>query len=306
MGPLEFLTSASQFRIGLVLGAFALALVVAAAFLGRRPGLPVAGVAGAAAMYLAVEQSGDLRRGFPVPGALPLGIVLAGVGAELAARRTRRPVPVALAALPGAVVTAGALVGLETWVRVLVAGFGAIGGALVADVDARDHAGITPVLWLVTVAGVYWTVPDTEAARAVFGATLPLAVVGWPLRIGRFGPGGAVALACALGWVIGQGGAGRPGAVVGGVATVGVFALEPVARHLLGRHRTEMHPLSDAYVVVVHCACVAAASRWAGLAVTPGAAGTRLLVFAPVAVALAAGITTVPAALARRGPPVQP
>jgi hypothetical protein len=87
--------------------------------------------------------------------------------------------------------------------------------------------------------------------------------------------------------VLGQDGAGRAGAVVGGAATLGLFVLDPVV------HRVRAH-LRDLDVRVgtvwaspiAHFLCALAAARWAGLAHDASTACLRLAVILPFAVAL--------------------
>lgn len=303
MNPVPFLTESSEFRAGLAYGILA-TLAIAAIARARRPRMPVAGFAFAAATLVAVARTGTFAGGRRMPAWVALGAVVALVLVELAARIARSIVLSALAALPGALITAGALIGVDTWVRACVAVFAAVGAALVADVDRADEMGVAPAMWLTVVAGVYFTVPDTEAARAAIGAAIPLALLGWPMRFARLGAGGAAASTCALGWIIGQGGAPRPGAVVGGIASLGVFALEPLLRRA-GRRgvHVDATPLTVGYVTAAHLACVAAASRWAGLAHEAQAATGRLMVFLPVAVALTLGIDAIAATQAHRAPP---
>jgi len=309
VGPLHFLTDATQFRNGVIAGVCGTAVVALIAFGTRRRSLPLAGAAFAVGACIALDRSGIVAHNRHLPVAMFAGVALAGVCAELAWWVWSKPALVAVACLPGAVVTAGAVVGADVWARLAVAGFAAVGGALAADFDEHDQLGIAPMLWLATVAGVYWTVPDTEAARAVLGVAIFVAVLGWPLRIARFGVGGAVASACVVGWVIGQGGYPRPGAVIGGVATIGLFALEPIARRLRPNERIVFDArkvLLAACLVIVHVACVAAGSRWAGLARDRGPAALRVLAFAPVALALTFALAPVSVALADRESPTLP
>jgi hypothetical protein len=307
VGPLHVLTNASQFRNGVVAGLLVAAAVAAVAFASGRRRLPLAGPAFALGALGALACSVNVAHDQPLPSGVLAGALLASACAELAWSVWPNPVAIALASLPGAVVTAGAVVGGDVWTRVMVAAFAAVGGALAVDFDEHDRLGVGPSLWLLTVAGVYWTVPDTEAARAVLGVAIAVALLGWPLRLARLGVGGAVASMCVLGWVIGQGGWPRAGAVVGGIATIGLFALEPIARRL----RPDEHIDFDARevllatcIAVVHLACVAAGSRWAGLARDRGPAALRLLAFTPVALALTFALAPVSVALADRESPV--
>jgi len=309
VGPLHFLTNADQFRNGVVAGICVVAAVSLVSFGARRRSLPLAGAAFAVGACVALDRSGVVAHNRHLPAGMIAGVVLAGLCAELAWWVWANPALVALAAVPGAVVTAGAVVGADGWARLAVVAFAAAGGALVADFDGRDRLGVTPALWLATVGGVYWTVPDTEAARAVLGAAILVAVLGWPLRIARFGVGGAVASACVVGWVIGQGGYPRPGAVIGGVATIGLFAWEPLVRRLRPSERIAFgarDALLAACLATVHVACVTVASRWAGLAHDRGPAALRLLAFAPVALALTFALAPVSAVLADRESPTPP
>ena len=147
-------------------------------------------------------------------------------------------------------------------------------------------------MWLITVGAVYSTVPDTEAARVVLGAAIPVACLGLPFLYARFGTGGAAASVCVLGWVIGQDGLGRPGAVVGAVATIGLFALEPLVRSLRdrARGRPSRREIPIVPAVTVHLGCALAAARWAGLAHGADEAALRLAVILPFALLLTAGV----------------
>jgi hypothetical protein len=307
--PLHLLTHAPQFRNGIVAGTGLAAIVAVAAFGARRRGLPLAGAAFALGACIALDRSGTVAHGRHLPVGVIAGALLASVCAELAWSVRPNVALLALACLPGAVVTAGAIVGADGWTRVLVAAFAAGGGALVVDFETHDRLGLAPILWLFTVAGVYWTVPDTEAARAVLGVAIAVAVLGWPLRLARLGIGGAVASTCLLGWVIGQGGWPRAGAVVGGIATIGLFALSPLVRRLRPHERIAVgahEALLAGCLACVHLACVAASSRWAGLARDRGPAALRLLAFAPVALALTFALAPVSALLADREPTTPP
>ena len=65
------------------------------------------------------------------------------------------------------------------WARTLVTVAVAAGATLVTEFDdtwRRDAIGVT--LFVVTAAGVYATVPDTELVGAVLGASLPLLLLG--------------------------------------------------------------------------------------------------------------------------------
>jgi hypothetical protein len=311
LGPIRLLVSSHQFRTGLVAGLVAALAVCVGASLAKRRPLTLAGLAFVGAGYVALARSGHVAQHRHVPLVLLAGAALAFVLTELA--RLIRPAPwfIAFAAAPGAIVTAGALVGVPGWIRVAVAAFGAIGGACLGEFDELHRLqGISPLMWLITVGAVYSTVPDTEAARAIIGVAVPVALLGWPALYGRFGTGGAAASACMLGWVIGQGGAGRPGSVVGALGTIGLFALEPFVRGVRTNGRTPSGASSDTRrafelvpLVAAHLAVALAAARWAGLAHAAGTATLRLLIVVPFGLLLTRLLDAGRATRARETPP---
>ncbi len=259
---------------------------------GRRIG--VIGLTGPAWVVASVVVLGG-HLGYPViddlPGALLGGLTVLFVAGELA-ERTPNPKLIGITlAVPGAL-----LVGFAEpfpgpgWVRPLVIGVVAVAGPLAADFDRRaGRLGVGPALWLLTVAGLYWTVPDTERVRPLIGAAVPLAVTGWPGRTSRMGGGGICAAVGLFVWVAGIEGRGRPGSIVGAAASLGLFVAEPLGRALT---RRRWQPLSKAVslpvfalsVVGAHFLMVAYASRVVGFADTGGDALLWLVPLLPVAV----------------------
>ena len=269
----------SEFATGFWFGLIALAVGLALAFprRGRRP-IDAAGLLFSVAFALALQQTLGL------PGALALGLVgLAGAGAISRLPMLGRLGPIL--AVPGAwLVVSGCGLVLERWTWMLAGVAIVIGGWLLADFDARwQREDLGPVLLAISMAGIYFTVPDTEHALVALGASLPLAFLGWPWPLASLGRAGAYAATGSLLWIVVTGGFGRSSAVVGGVACLGLFAVEPVTRLLDrgGRSMLECLPRGRRGAVIVaflHLALVYIAAR---------VAGTRRTVAEAAAIALA-------------------
>jgi len=220
-------------------------------------------------------------------------------------RRRERPPAVAGLALALAAVAGLALAGAPAdpgppW-PVLVAAAAAVAAALAAFDRRWAGLGLPPVLLAVTAAGIWATVPDVEAALVLLGACLPMAVLGRPGPLaGRasgpaplaFGVAGSVAVAGVLVWVVATGGAGRPGSVVGGLACLGLLAVEPAVRLLDPGRRSPLDPLERRpglawAALAAQLVLVALAARVVG---RPERAATALvLAAAELGLALAAG-----------------
>jgi hypothetical protein len=250
---------------------------------------------------------------------LLLGVVALAVGLLLARAGRRRP---ALAAGPvpvhGLLFAAAFVAGLALapgpavpgwpppngWALAAAAVVALAAGPLLAGVDARSSGrGLGPVLLAVTFAGIWSTVPDTEAALVALGAALPLALLGWPWPLASLGRAGSWAVAGSLGWVVATGGAGRPSAVVGGAACLGLLAVEPVARRLDRERRSVLRcvpggPLGAVVVAAVQLGLVYVAARVAGT--RPTLAGAAAVAGAELAAGVALTLA-VTAAGARRG-----
>lgn len=230
--------------------AFALlALLVA----GRALSVRQWGSAGAVATIGALVGVAAIGR---VPMALVAGIVVLA-GAGWAAARWSWVVG-AVAVVPGAVLVAIA-VGATTpsspqWVRI-VAGVAAGLTALSCRDFDETWPRLTGACLAVSAVGVYVTVPDTEAARALVGAAGVSVLLGLAPEA-RPGPAGSAAIAGMIAWNVGVGGWPRPGAVVGGVACAGVLVLGPLLR------RAHTPP---AMTIAVHVVLVAIVARVAGL-----------------------------------------
>jgi hypothetical protein len=284
------LLTSPETAAGLLFGLVALAVGLVVAFARRdtpAPTVPVVGLLFAAAVALGLRQTLGL------PGGLALGLVaLAGAGLV----PVGGPLAPALA-VPGAWLVAASSGLADGRLRLLVGAAVVAGGFLLANFDARwRHRGLAPVLLAVSVVGVYTTVPDTEPAMVALGAALPLALLGWPWPLGCVGRAGAYAATGALLWVVAVGGVGRGSAVVGGVACLGLLAVEPAARLLAPGRGSVLEHLPDGRwgavaVAVVHLGLVYVAARVAGLRSTVAEAAVIASVELAAAVLLALAAT---------------
>jgi hypothetical protein len=198
--------------------------------------------------------------------ALVVGLVLLA-GGEWLARDVgwcRR----ALWLVPGAVVVGASLPdGWPLWMRVLAVAAAAVGGSLAVATD-RAGPSVTPALFAIGAVGVYFCVPDTETAAVLVGALL--AGTAWLFVSRARAAVGVSALTGLFAWIAVDGGVGRPGSVVGGLACLGLVLLLPVTR-ALPRRRSWLVVL-----LVLQAALVAYESRvaggetrgWAALALT--------------------------------------
>lgn len=116
----------------------------------------------------------------------------------------------------------------RVWVAMGGLGLAALGAP---RLDAWAGRGITSGIALVTVAGLYLGPPETEA---ILGLALALGVLWVAELTGRAKADGFVVmlLSVVLVWAAIWGAASRPGAVIGGVAMLGLFLVGPIARSL--------------------------------------------------------------------------
>lgn len=291
--------SEPEFQTGLVIGSIALAVGLAVCALWRRRTdrpAPIGGLLLAGAALVAVERADATVA--EVVGPL---VVLAAIG--LGADLWPLPAPVlAVLALPGAWwLAAESSTRPETWIEPLLVVVVAVGGAGLASFDrAHRRSAIGLPMVLITVAGAYSTLPDTEQALAVLGVSVPIALAGWPLRLLAIGHAGALATAGALAFTVAQGGVGRPRAMVAGAGCVGLLVVEPIARWLTGRSKGR-RPIAASLLILLtgHLLVVAFVARVAGLRSTT--AEVALLTVGALLVALLATVVS----MALSAPPEQ-
>src|SRR5205085_2473471 len=131
-------------------------------------------------------------------------------------------------------------------------------------------AGWSLPFYAISVAGVYFTVPDTERALALLGVAIPLALLGWPVAFASLGSGGAYAAVGALIWTAASESSGREASFVGAIGCLGLLVADPMAR-ALGRRRASLldfvprRASSVVFVGAIHLGLVFIASRIAGL-----------------------------------------
>lgn len=278
-------------RLGVVIAVLGLPLGVAWR-VGRGTAAPVAGLLIAVGALIGL---GHVAVAPTQPDALPNAVVI-GVSilavAGLISTTSRAPALVAVLAAAGAfeLATMGGLPPVM-WLRVLVVVVVPVAGMGMASFDRRwGNVGAGPVLFLLSIAGVYATVPETLHVSVVLGVAAPVAVLGLS-RLARLGSAGAYALAGLLVWTAAIDGATRPSSIVAALGCLGLLIVDPVARRLAGgRAPWDAVPGRWRLVVLatVHAPLVALASRVAGMERTVGAA--TVVVTATSGVALLASV----------------
>ena len=278
-GTVHEIVSRSEFHVGLKWGVALMALTAVAGVLSlwtlRRPA-PIAGLI----VPIAFVSGAKHWQGLPsnvTHGLLLLALAGLAAGALGSWWRPLAWIGVVLA-IPGASMLASNT-GLPdvSWVGPLVVVTTVVGGTLVADFDRR-HAkrGWPVVMFAVSVVGVYFTVPDTERALVLLGASVPLVLLGWPFALASLGSVGAYPAVGALAWTAAFEGRGRHTAIIAGCACLGLFVAEPIARLLRGGSGI-LDTLPKRWwiaipVVVAHLGLVYLASRVAGLRTDVGQA----------------------------------
>ncbi len=315
MSPFTTLIDFQGFRDGFAVGLALTAVVMALGFgitkLPRRSHAPLGltGPAWVVACLIVIGGAFGYQQIDTFPAGMLWGLAALFVAGELADRTPNPKIIGAVLAIPGAV-----LVGVSndfpgpSWSQNLVILTIVVASPLAADLDRRSaRLGLGPVLWLITVAGLYWTVPDTERIRPLIGAAAPLAFTGWPKRFSRMGAGGISAAIALFVWAAAFEGRGRPGSIVGAVASLGLFVVEPIGRMLAkGRIASLSRSLGlgafEWCVVGAQVLVVGYASRVAGFAETGGNAFVLLVPAIPIAIGIG-GIVRVSKRLRPRGSP---
>ena len=265
-----------QFLWGL--GSATLALVVATILTGGRAARPRVAVPGLLTVAAAL---GAVGRTWPVTASTVLGLAGVTLPAMWLWLTRRPPAGTGWLAALGAMVPPAYLLAADAsstaWVRGLLVAALVVGVPAASRTDVEHGpAGLTPVLYAISAAGVFAAVPDTEQAATLLGASVPLALRGWPLGDGRLGPPGAGAASALLIWVAAVGGRGREPSIVGAIGCLGLLVTLPAGRWLAGRTarlrtaRRARRPVLE--IVLVQLVVVALASRVAGVSADLGVA----------------------------------
>jgi hypothetical protein len=259
--PLSDLLAHEGFQTGLLFGIVAALVVVVVVVVGRRSH-PWAGAAFVLAGIAAVH---DLYR---VEIAAVAGLVLVIACGHVAAGRA--PTVQLVAVVPGTVLFAlAADLDRPAWAVPAIVTATLVGGLLVASFDrVLGPRGVAPVLLAVTVLGIYLTTPDTEHSAVLLGAAVPVALLSLPWPLATLGVGGSFAAVALVAWDVAVDGMGRDGAVVGGLACLGMLVVEPVVRWAAQGRGIPPAPVPLRYaatVVALHVGVVAVCSRVGGL-----------------------------------------
>jgi len=154
----------------------------------------------------------------------------------------------------------------------------AIGSTLAAWATRLPHEAVG-IMFAITAFGIWVTVPETEGARALLGASLPMAFATLrPVRA-RLGYAGAFALAGLMVWVVATGGEARPASIIGGWACIGALAVlphyRPAPAWFVGKRAV--------LAVLLHAVLVLVASRVIGLWESGGLALLAVVILGAVA-----------------------
>ena len=255
-GSPEFLTG---LRWGGITAAAALLIGIAWRRWRKEPA-PVAGLAVVVAVALGMPTVRPLHQN------LLAGLGLLAVSGEIFPWTRRILLLPFLVALPGAWLIARSDLPGPGWVMPLVIVVIGMGGPVISWFDENAEGPALPMLlFAIAVAGVWVTVPDTEEALVLLGATGALTLLAWPLRVARLGPVGSHALIGFYMWAVAWGGRGREGSIIGATAALGMLVAAPIGALLARRRQVTTDGWPGVGLAVLQTVVVAVATRVAGL-----------------------------------------
>jgi len=282
--------TSDNFLTGLVFGFAALAIGVLIVYVWRQwreTPVPIVGLLLTAAAMAGLQLTAE------PPEDLWVGIALLAGGGALYPLASRMPLLPAALAAPGAwwVTRVVELPGAG-WVPWLLFAWIVVAAPLVASFDRHfAAASYGPVLLLISVAGMFSTLPDTELILVVFGAAIAPALLAFPYGAASLGAVGVYPLLGAIAWVIAIDGHGREGAVVGAIACLALLVIEPLVRWSRNQSLLDRIPAvwwRPPAVAAAQVVVVLLAARVAGLIDSPlPAALVALAVLAGTAALLA-------------------
>jgi hypothetical protein len=198
---------------------------------------------------------------------LILALLILGAGGWLLDRFASHPDRRILQVLAWVVIVLGGVLfstrsGLPdiAWVRISAPMVVVLGGVTLRQWTNYEAAKYVGPLFAITAFGIWTTVPDTESARVLLGAAVPMAFGTLPPVGARVHGPGAFPLSGLAIWVVAFGGEPRPASLIGGWACLGIL----VALPLLLRKRTSSG-IKIWMMVVGHAVIVLLASRVVGL-----------------------------------------
>jgi hypothetical protein len=116
---------------------------------------------------------------------------------------------------------------------------------------AKVDAPFLGALFLITAFGIWATVPDTDSARVLLGAAVPLALGTTQMVGGRLTSAGAFALAGLVVWIGATGGEARPASIIGAWASFGLIVILPIAMGWLRNYRVAFVLIGQGLLVFV-------------------------------------------------------
>ena len=165
------------------------------------------------------------------------------------------------------------------WLRVAAPTVAVVSALAIRRWDETDRIQYLGMLFAISAFGIWATVPDTEGARMLLGAALPMALGTFSSIGGSARGGGAFAITGLAAWIVALGGETRPASIVGGWACLGLIVAVPLI--LPNRSIARLKPW---VVIAIHTGVVVVAARVIGLqeSLAVALAGVSILILAVV------------------------